>query len=146
MNSSDAVAELIEHFPRIFRGQPPLGHSFLPDGWRKLVTQLFDDIDRMLDGKAASQFEVRQIKEKKGRLRVRVWLGPPYVVDEEMSKRESHGLLQRIWARISSAEDESERTCESCGHVIAARQRSDPVRIKCESCGAECLRAADFFV
>ena len=87
MIAVDPIDTLVELFPRLFRGQRPGSFSSLPEGWLKLASQLFDDLDRMLDGNNAPLFEVRQIKEKLCRLRVHFWLGPPFTAEDETAHR-----------------------------------------------------------
>ena len=136
MNAADPIDTLVDLFPRVFQGQRPRSDSFLPEGWIKLATQLFDDLDRMLDDNNAAQFEVRQIKDKICRLRVHFWLGPPYAADDEITQLAWSPMREKISDRIRAAGDESERTCERCGAGDAWLRLPAELVTLCESCWA----------
>ena len=136
MISADPIDTLVELFPRLFRGQRPGSFSCLPEGWVKLLSKLFDDLNQMLDDDNAGQFEVCQIKEKFGRLRVHFWLGPPFAEDDAFNEARWSPKRQQISDRISAAGDESEGTCEQCGTRVAApKLNADPITL-CNPCWA----------
>ena len=134
MISADPIDTLVELFPRLFRGQRPGSFSSLPEGWLKLASQLFDDLDRMLDGNNAPLFEVRQIKEKLCRLRVYFWLGPPFAAEDETAHRAWSPTREKVSDRIRVAGDESESTCQRCGAGDAPLRRPAELVTLCESC------------
>lgn len=43
-----ALDELIQHHPRLFRGEFPAIASWVPEGWAPLVEELFRKLEAML--------------------------------------------------------------------------------------------------
>jgi hypothetical protein len=121
------IADLVDRFPRLFRGRLPLCHSFLPEGWIALTTRLLEDIDAMLDDGTAPGFDVLQIKEKFGSLRLywrlRYWL-----------RSDAPALFDQIAARAEAARTESLSTCACCGAGGASLDRSLGLTTLCEPC------------
>ena len=76
--------------------------SDLPAGWVPLATRLCEDFDAMLSDGEAATFEILQIKEKLGSLRVHFFQRPPM----------SQELFERLAERRRAAADESERTSQ----------------------------------
>lgn len=140
MNAADPIDMLVDLFPRLFRGQRTHSSSSLPEGWIKLASQLFDDLDKTLDDTSAVQFEIRQIKKKMGRLRVHFWLGPPFAADDETTQRAWSPMREKIGDRVHAAGDESEKTCQRCGAGDALLRQSAEVTMLCESGLALSLR------
>ena len=68
---------LISIFPRFFRDEEPQCASAFPGGWCPIVSNLFEQIDEMLDDELASRFRVAQVKAKLAGLRVYVELDEP---------------------------------------------------------------------
>ena len=127
-----SVTELVARFPRLFRGNEPTVHSFLPLGWTQLVSELFQDIDRLLTDVQVASFEVLQVKEKLGRLRVHVrYRG---VVDEEGYPE------RRLRALVAESSDQSEAVCRICGRLNKSRHRPLLWSVACEAC---CVPLAD---
>jgi hypothetical protein len=66
---SDELQYLISRHPAIFRGNAPVCANDVAPGWRNLIDQLLFDLEGIC-GDQVSKFELRQIKEKFGELRV----------------------------------------------------------------------------
>lgn len=139
------IDALIERFPRIFKGAQPYAWSDLPQGWTELAERLFADVDRMLDDEAAKAFEVRQIKEKFGGLRVywRFAEQETTAIDVFDTGSLGHLVLQpveptalftRIRLRVQEAADEAARTCQHCGNGSATANNSGLVATLCGPC------------
>ena len=103
MSAADSIDALVDLCPRLFRGQHPRAASSLPEARIKLASRLFNDLDQMLDDDSAPQFEVRQIKEQFGRLRVYFWLDPPYAEGDEVSQPALTSMREKISNRIRAA-------------------------------------------
>ena len=120
--------ELVARFPRLFRGNEPCTHSLLPVGWTQLVFELFQDIDRLLNDAQATSFETLQVKEKLGRLRVRVrYRG---TLDEEGDPE------TRLRALVDTASDRSEAVCQICGRLSESKHRPRLWNVACAVCSA----------
>lgn len=136
MSTPHPIALLAQQFPRLLRGQRPRTHSFLPIGWIQLATKLLAEIDRMFDEVEAAQFEILQIKQKLGSLRLYWRFGAPDGPCEAIAFRESSAMFERIEARVRTAELQSARTCERCGEEGASLRNSSGLVTLCESCWA----------
>lgn len=64
----DALQELMNRHPKLFRDQEPAVRSHLPPGWLELTDRLCTDLETIL-GDAISEFVVQQVKEKWAGLR-----------------------------------------------------------------------------
>ncbi|MDX9861093.1 MAG: hypothetical protein RBS99_09245 [Rhodospirillales bacterium] len=118
MKPADSRTDLEQakaEFPKMFDGRPPISFD-VADGWKPLVTSLFELIQTHCDHSECPQVVIRQVKEKFGGLRVYAAGGDDYVM----------GL-------ITMAEAVSEMTCYSCGN--AGRRRSGPwIHTACDGC------------
>ena len=148
MSSIESVIDLlVETFPRLFKGRPPRVPSDLPQGWALIVMQLFREIDTLLTDREASAFEILQIKEKWGGLRVYWSLGGQRtftadVHDEEASHRLELGphaptpVFERIRDRVLRAEDAAASTCQRCSKPGRRRNQRGWLVTLCEGCTA----------
>ena len=139
------IDALIARYPRIFKGAQPLAWSDLPQGWTGLVDRLFADIDRWLDDEAARAFEVRQIKEKFGGLRVYWGFAEQETTEIDvfharslehlvLQPAEPTALFTRIRVRVQEAAEEAARTCQRCGNGSATANNSGYVATLCGPC------------
>jgi hypothetical protein len=83
---------------------------FHDDGWFDILWQLCEDLELLvaeLEQATVRQFEILQVKEKFGGLRIHV-----------------NGADDAIRQRIEAAERESFRTCEVCGQPGELREGS----------------------
>lgn len=149
MNDTERVTALVEKFPRLFHGEPPLVTSHLPLGWGVLVTRLLVDLDAMLDDSQARRFQFRQIKEKIAGLRVYWQLdsdeaevpdltGGQFAQQVDAEPVEPITAFDRIAARVSQAEEEAARTCQDCGQPgDCAKQTSGGAATLCDACSQQ---------
>ena len=139
------IDALIERFPRLFKGAQPLVWSDLPQGWAELTDRLFADIDRILDDTAAKAFQVLQIKEKFGGLRVswRFAKEETAAIDQEdtglveppvQKPVEPTPLVAGIRARVEQARKEADTTCQQCGNGSAKANNSGYIVTLCKPC------------
>jgi hypothetical protein len=117
------VKAIYTKYPRLFQEEPICGFS-CGDGWFDILTKLFDDITDILE-KADIEEEdkycpIDQVKEKFGTLRVYPGSTP-------------ESLYSIISDRIGGAEEESSKTCESCGSLGLKRSRGW-IKIRCDKC------------
>jgi hypothetical protein len=138
---------LISTFPRLFRDEEPQCASGFPGGWFPIVSNLFEQIDEMLDDELASRFRVAQVKEKFGGLRVYVEMDEPkpksagliLLLDSPLppqrmrSPEQEAELLRSIRLLISEATERSTRTCQSCGRPGELR-RVTGMPVRCDRC------------
>lgn len=126
----DALPELMQRYPRLFRGEGPVIPSGLLPGWAGLVEQLLADIDGLLTDAQAQRFEVGQIKEKFGTLRF-YWK-----LQESGQASDDERLLRvRMMALVREAERHSATVCERCGAPGTLGENMGWYRVRCESCG-----------
>lgn len=140
----EMVRDLRVRYPRLIRGSVPLGIWFGP-GWCRLIDSWFLTIDLLLDDMQATDFTLRQIKEKWGQLRL------VYSVNDRGSSQGESSDLQALFLRSQideakiAAQTASLRTCYFCGAEGQMRQ-SNWVRVTCAQCesslrqGRELLR------
>lgn len=133
------LTELVQAFPRLFKAQPPMVPGYVDDGWHDLTTDLFARIDGQLSDAQARRFQVVQIKEKLGGLRVYFRIdGPPdrqKASDAGPSGAEAsqdHRLRHEVLALIASAQDEASRRCQVCGCGGRLRRFPGLLRVLCE--------------
>lgn len=128
------IDALIERFPRIFKGTQSYAWSALPPGWTQLAERLFADIDRVLDDEAARAFEVRQIKEEFGALRVYWRFAKEENTAIDVADRfdtlildpvDPTPLFAQIRARVKQARVEAASTCQYCGNSSAEANISE---------------------
>lgn len=138
------IARLVLHHPRLFHGQSPVVASWLNIGWEPIVEALFDAIEKLIDDDQAARFQVRQIKEKFGGLRVYAGLratadqddddddepSPPLSPADEATNRAISKLIQK-------AEREAASTCEGCGKPSEIRTIQDCMTTLCDACVAQ---------
>ena len=86
------------------------------DGWLPLIEELFNKIEKMLDN-APTFFEITQVKEKYGTLRV-------YAVGE----------TEEILNLIDEYEVISSKTCEFCGKPGELRDKKHWYKTLCKKC------------
>ena len=99
---NDGMSAIIRDFPRLFRGEPPTVMGWVMPGWNPLVRDLLQKIDAELTDAEAADFQLVQVKEKYGALRV-------YCQTPESSVR------ARIVQFIREAEKASATICDRCG-------------------------------
>ncbi|QTN22235.1 hypothetical protein HZ992_19030 [Rhizobacter sp. AJA081-3] len=137
----EALAQLVNEFPRVFKGLQPSG-SYLSRGWVSLVRELVRDIDALIGDE--HDFRILQLKEKFGTLRFyyqvdgrktinadlflpdgtkRIQI-PPHDVDE---------LFVKLRERVARAETDSAHICERCG-APGVLQRSGWWKVRCAAC------------
>ena len=144
----DPIATLVGRFPRLFHGKPPRVASWLPTGWMALVATLLEDLDAMLDEREAKRFEVEQIKEKFGGLRLYWRLGSEKTTALDLVGASSIQRLvtrpkkpspafERIDARVREAEAQAGRTCQRCGGGATTGSNQGWLSTLCEACRSQ---------
>lgn len=101
MNYINTLPQLIQTFPRLFKGKQPRSSSEVGQGWYELVKLLCKDIDESLNDEELAQFEVLQIKEKFGSLRFYF--------------KASENMRTKIRDLILEAYEKSLFICDQCG-------------------------------
>jgi hypothetical protein len=149
LESDPAIDALVARFPRLFRGKHPQVPSSVPPGWSSLIDRMLADIDGMLDDGCARRFQVLQIKEKFGGLRVYWRLGrrqsavidavtPDGLLKVKLTARAAsavdQSVVEQIDARIQQAEDEASGTCQRCGRGDARRRSRGWLVTLCDTC------------
>lgn len=138
----EGISRLMLKHPRLFRSMPPAIVSSILPGWTVLVEDLFNEIDALLDNEQASRFEVGQIKEKFGTLRVHAAVRSPGQVDDD---EEEHPELsdadasvnRAIFKLIEDAERRSASACSQCGCASNLRAVNDYMMTVCDACAAK---------
>ncbi len=140
-----SLEQLIERYPRLFRGEPPHVYSHVPAGWMGPLTELLDSIDGRLDDVMAQRFRVGQIKEKFGSLRF-YWsldrqggvvldaLGPGGAMPRPHRPEDPMRLFQEINDWVQEAEEKSARLCQDCGAPSRVRSHGGWMTTCCPSC------------
>jgi hypothetical protein len=137
---SDAIAKLALHHARLFRGRPPIVESWLLPGWTHIVEALFDAIDKRLDDDQAARFEVRQVKEKFGGLRVYVEMKTVANQDDDDDDDQlppfspaDEAVSEAIFKLIGQAERDAASICGICASETAQRRApaDDQAHISC---------------
>jgi hypothetical protein len=107
--STSARWVLDARYPAFFSKRQWISCS-APVGWTQRLVKLFGDLDALL-GERAQDFRIEQMKEKFGGLRL-YWK-----INTRASGREPWPpeLVEQVRALISSAEDETNSLCQSCG-------------------------------
>jgi len=106
--NNELQQRFLERWPAWFNTKGDIGKTLMSsgfchgDGWFDILWRLFEDLEPVVAGK---HFQVLQLKEKCGGLRVYV-----------------SSTTDEIQRRIESAEQESFRTCEVCGQPGKRRQ------------------------
>ena len=153
MNDTERVTALVEKFPRLFHGSPPLVSSHLPLGWEDLMIQFLVDLDTRLDDSQASRFQFRQIKEKIAGLRVYWQLESadtqvPDLISGQTAQSlgaepvEPSTAFDWIAARVLKAEEVAARTCQDCGQPgTSDRPAPSAVATLCDACSQQRVEA-----
>jgi len=94
---------LIAAHSKLFRGERPVCWSEFPEGWFDLIHGVCCGIERMLSDEELARFEVLQIKQKLGSLRLY------FRFDRDSPK------AQAIREMLGQAAEMSCVTCEVCG-------------------------------
>ena len=130
-----ALDDLIQRHPRLFRGEFPAIASWVPEGWAPLVEELFRKLEAMLDDEQAARFEIRQIKEKFGSLRVYAQLHPGPGATE-LSEGDAP-LHQHVIRLVHEAEKCTLHVCDSCGAPSEIRSFAGWMTTRCDRCLAQ---------
>ena len=144
----DPIGVLVDAFPRLFRGKRPRVWSDLPIGWIDLVSNALSDVDAVLTRSPDhKRFEIEQIKEKFGRLRVYWKLaregGLVLTVHEETPSRfrttpqQPSQLFLAIRKRVDEAELASASVCQRCGTTPARTLGTGWLVTLCDACRIE---------
>lgn len=139
------LKHLVDTYPRLFHGSTPRSHSFVQPGWKAIVDALCLRIDGMLTDKQASQFAVRQIKDKLGTLRLYFSFGG--AVEQSQTERDSTGVPEmgvaaggdrsvetagKIRAAIEEGIICSSNTCSVCSKPGRIHHLSGLLSVRCE--------------
>ena len=100
-----SLAAAMGHFPRLFRGEPPMIPGWVLPGWQPLVWHLLTSINTSLNDADARDFQILQVKEKWGTLSF-------YFQSPDRVRDQINGLVER-------ASQESATTCMQCGKPAA---------------------------
>lgn len=127
--------EVIQRHPRLFHGQAPDVHSWVPTGWLALIDQIFESIGALLDDEQAARFKVFQIKEKFGTLRVYWALRDSSGADDPQAAAD---VLMRARLRqlVDDACKQTEFLCEDCGQPSGLRCFRGWWTTRCDACRA----------
>jgi hypothetical protein len=85
------LKQIIDAHPRLFRGEPPVVHSYVMGGWAPIVSRMFGRIDALLCDEQAQQFRVMQLKEKFGQFRIYYRAGP---TEDELEAEAEEGDIR----------------------------------------------------
>jgi hypothetical protein len=125
--NASPIAQLMATHPRLFRGQAPMCWSEVQSGWWCLADEVCSGIERQLTAEELAHFQVLQIKEKFGGLRLYWRLQPcehatfhgVEVQDGEIfgasAERSNTAGVDAIQQLVRVAYDASLRTCKICG-------------------------------
>lgn len=130
-----ALDDLIQRHPRLFRGEFPAIASWVPEGWARLVEELFRKLEALLDDEQAARLEIRQIKEKFGSLRVYAQLHPGPGATE-LSEGDAP-LHQHVIRLVHEAEKCTLHVCDSCGAPSEIRSFAGWMTTRCDRCLAQ---------
>jgi hypothetical protein len=106
--------KLVERWPTWFNTEGDVQHTLMSlgfthgDGWFDIVWRLCEDLEPLVaqfEQETGNQFEVLQVKEKFGELRIHV-----------------NHANDAIRERIGVAKEEAYRTCEVCGQSGTLRE------------------------
>ncbi|RAY11641.1 TraR/DksA family transcriptional regulator [Actinomadura craniellae] len=124
-------------------GQIPDHLDHVGRGWHPLLLRLHEELLAVSPG-----YAVNQVKEKYGTLRVYLVSGllrGPYLTTGEWPDDRQAAEMGReddaARRLVAAAEEESGRTCESCGAPGRARQGAW-IKTLCDGCHGPCPRAA----
>ena len=126
ISSDPDLQQLIDHFPRLFRGAQPAVWSHVPAGWKDLVGTLFTGIDALLNDDEAKCLRVEQIKEKFGTLRL-------YLSFDRVDPAGINPNPTALSALVDAAEVASEVTCYVCGAPGEMRKLGGWATVRCDA-------------
>lgn len=122
------LAALIARYPRLFSAGVRHPESWVEPGWTGIVDTLFQRIDERLSREPAVRFEMIQVKEKFGRLRVSFELET-----SDPGGASSLTRLQEDLDRyVEEARDRSRTTCERCGSAGVTIRKKGTVATLCD--------------
>mgnify|MGYP007079332971 FL=1 len=125
-------AEIRSRYPDLVQGHLFSCHQ----GWFGILERLFGEIEHILKDGDPSRFQLRQVKEKLGGLRVYWRYGSLEKTADGESVRDTD-IRDRIMLAVFSAEARSERTCEVCGKPGHMRVQSGWYATRCDEHGAD---------
>lgn len=119
-------AEIRSRYPDLVQGHLFSCHQ----GWFPILERLFDEIAAILKDGDPSRFQLRQVKEKLGGLRV-------YWSYGSLEQTADSDIQDRIMLAVFEAEARSERTCEVCGRPGLARFQRGWWATRCDEHGSD---------
>jgi len=123
MNQNENLKNLMEKYPRLFKGDGPRCGFYIGEGWMPLVTSLCSVLHNHLEYSVPEEIRhemyVDQIKEKFGFLR--------YYMNQETSF---------MSGAIALAESMSGNICEECS-AVGKRRNGGWIKTLCDSCVKE---------
>ena len=126
ISSDPEQQQLMERFPRLFRGAQPAVWSHVPAGWKGIVGTLFNGIDALLDDEQAKSFRVEQIKEKFGTLRL-------YLSFDRIDTAGVSPNPTELRDLVDAAVAASEVTCYVCGAPGEMRNLGAWATVRCDA-------------
>ena len=126
ISSDPGLQELIERFPRLFRGAQPAVLSHVPPGWSAIVRTLFTGIDELLDDEQAAWLRVEQVKEKFGHLKL-------YVSFDRIDPAGFNPHPAELVLLVRAAVAASAVSCYVCGAPARMRELGGWATVRCES-------------
>ena len=126
IGSDPELQELIESFPRLFRGVQPAVWSHVPVGWSAIAATLFTGIDALLSDDEAKCFRVEQVKEKFGTLRV-------YVSFDRIDADGLNPNPKALRSLVDAAVVASGVTCYVCGAPGEMRKVGGWATVRCNA-------------
>ena len=139
------LQHMVDTYPRLFHGSTPRSHSYVQPGWKAIVDGLCLRIDGMLTDEQASQFAVRQIKDKLGTLRFYFSFG--FAFEAPLTEGDSTGMPEmgfgvggdrnaeaagKIRAAIEEAINRSSATCSVCGQSGRMHHLGGLFSVRCD--------------
>jgi len=116
---------LPDRYPRLFpEGELTWGFQVSP-GWSNLVALLCARVDTILQSTPEASMQVKQVKEKFGRLRFY------YSIQDAPSS-----VRDAIWQTVEQAENASGVCCEKCGKHAETTSDRGWLRTVCLRCSA----------
>ena len=126
ISSGPGLQQLIERFPRLFRGAQPAVWSHVPVGWSAIVETLFTGINALLNDDQAKSFRVEQVKEKFGTLRL-------YVSFDRIDAGGVNPKPAVLKSLVDAAVAASEVTCYVCGAPGEMRNIGAWATVRCDA-------------
>lgn len=122
------LAALIVRYPRLFGTGVRHPGSWVKPGWADIANTLFQRIDERLSREPAVRFEMIQVKEKLGRLRVSFALETSDPGGASSLAR----LREDLDRYVEEARDLSKRTCARCGSAGVTVRNKGAVATSCD--------------